>query len=54
MKLEEKAEMIHSEEVKVQIGYAIGGACPFEIKEGVRVYKEFIFAEDRKRNKGGN
>lgn len=33
-----KAKMLHSEEVEPLIGHAIGGVCPFGIKEGVKVY----------------
>ena len=33
-----KAKMIPFEEVENWIGHAPGGACPFGIKEGIRVY----------------
>lgn len=33
-----KAKMLKPEEVKDAIGHAIGGVCPFAIKEGVLVY----------------
>lgn len=33
-----KAKMLHPEQVEEMIGHAIGGVCPFGIKEGVRVY----------------
>ena len=33
-----KAKMLAPDEVEERIGHAIGGVCPFGIKEGVRVY----------------
>lgn len=33
-----KARMIAHEEVEPLIGHAVGGVCPFGVKEGVRVY----------------
>lgn len=33
-----KAKMLSQEEVEPLIGHAVGGVCPFGIKEGVRVY----------------
>ncbi|MBR1931192.1 MAG: YbaK/EbsC family protein [Lachnospiraceae bacterium] len=33
-----KAKMIPADEVEGYIGHAIGGVCPFGIKEGVKVY----------------
>ncbi len=33
-----KAKMLAPEEVENRIGHAIGGVCPFGIKEGVSVY----------------
>lgn len=33
-----KAKMIPFEEVEKLIGHAVGGVCPFGIKEGVKVY----------------
>ena len=30
--------MLAPDEVEERIGHAIGGVCPFGIKEGVRVY----------------
>ena len=34
----QKAAMLKFEEVEELIGHAVGGVCPFAIKEGVRVY----------------
>lgn len=33
-----KAKMLAFEEVEAVIGHAVGGVCPFGIKEGVKVY----------------
>lgn len=33
-----KAKMLTPEEVETKIGHAIGGVCPFGIKDGVTVY----------------
>lgn len=33
-----KAKMLSSEEVEEYVGHAIGGVCPFGIKDGVTVY----------------
>ncbi len=33
-----KAKMLSAEEVEELIGHAVGGVCPFAIKEGVPVY----------------
>jgi len=33
-----KAKMLTPDEVTEMIGHAIGGVCPFGIKEGVKVY----------------
>lgn len=33
-----KAKMLTPEEAETLIGHAVGGVCPFEINEGVKVY----------------
>lgn len=33
-----KAKMLAHDEVPVRVGHAVGGVCPFAIKEGVHVY----------------
>ncbi len=33
-----KAKMLQGEQVTELIGHAIGGVCPFGVKEGVRIY----------------
>ena len=33
-----KAKMLTAEEAVERIGHAVGGVCPFAVKEGVRVY----------------
>lgn len=33
-----KAKMLHGEQVTELIGHAIGGVCPFGVKEGVEIY----------------
>lgn len=33
-----KARMLSHEDAPVLIGHAVGGVCPFAVKEGVRVY----------------
>lgn len=33
-----KAKMLSPEEVEAMVGHAVGGVCPFGIKEGVEVY----------------
>ena len=33
-----KAKMLTAEEVVEMVGHAIGGVCPFGVKEGVKVY----------------
>ncbi len=33
-----KAKMLSPEEVTEKIGHAVGGVCPFAVKEGVKVY----------------
>ena len=33
-----KAKMLAAEEVEAKIGHAVGGVCPFGVKEGTRVY----------------
>ena len=37
-KFEVKAKMMTAEEVETMVGHAVGGVCPFGIKEGVNVY----------------
>lgn len=37
-KFGKKAKMLSFEEVETFIGHAVGGVCPFAIKEGVKVY----------------
>lgn len=37
-RFETKAKMLHPDEVEELTGHAIGGVCPFGIKEGVAVY----------------
>ena len=33
-----RAKMLAPEEVEILVGHAIGGVCPFGVKEGVKVY----------------
>lgn len=33
-----KAKMLTREEVEEKIGHAVGGVCPFAVKEGVEIY----------------
>lgn len=33
-----KAKMLSPEEVETMVGHAVGGVCPFAVKEGVKVY----------------
>lgn len=33
-----KAKMLSPEEVETLVGHAVGGVCPFAVKEGVKVY----------------
>ncbi len=33
-----KAKMLSPEEVEALVGHAVGGVCPFAVKEGVEVY----------------
>ena len=33
-----KAKMLAHDDVPEYIGHAVGGVCPFAVKEGVRVY----------------
>lgn len=33
-----KAKMLSAQEVETYIGHAVGGVCPFGIREGVKVY----------------
>lgn len=33
-----KAKMLHGDQVEARTGHAIGGVCPFGLKEGVKVY----------------
>lgn len=33
-----KAKMLSPEEVEMLVGHAVGGVCPFAVKEGVEVY----------------
>ncbi len=33
-----KAKMLSAEQVTEMVGHAVGGVCPFAVKEGVRVY----------------
>ena len=33
-----KAKMLSPEEVKILVGHAVGGVCPFAVNEGVEVY----------------
>lgn len=33
-----KAKMLHADQVTEMIGHAVGGVCPFGVKEGVEVY----------------
>lgn len=33
-----KAAMLKADEVEECVGYAVGGVCPFGVKEGVKVY----------------
>ncbi len=35
---EKKAKMLSSDEVETLVGHAVGGVCPFAVKEGVKVY----------------
>lgn len=35
---QKKAKMLSPEEVETLVGHAVGGVCPFAVKEGVRVY----------------
>lgn len=37
-KFGQKAKMLAFDEVEGLIGHAVGGVCPFAVKEGVRVY----------------
>lgn len=37
-RFEAKAKMLPFDEVEVQVGHAVGGVCPFAVKEGVPVY----------------
>lgn len=37
-KFHTKAKMLTAEEVENMVGHAVGGVCPFGIKEGVKVY----------------
>lgn len=37
-KFHTKAKMLTAEEVESMVGHAVGGVCPFGIKEGVKVY----------------
>lgn len=34
----EKARMIPADQIEELVGHAVGGVCPFGIKEGVKVY----------------
>ncbi len=33
-----KAKMLHHDEVEQEIGHAVGGVCPFGVKDGVKIY----------------
>lgn len=33
-----KAKMLNYDEAEVRIGHAVGGVCPFGVKDGVKVY----------------
>lgn len=33
-----KAKMLSPDEVETMVGHAVGGVCPFGVKEGVKVY----------------
>lgn len=33
-----KARMVPADEVEQRVGHAVGGVCPFGVREGVRVY----------------
>ena len=33
-----KARMLPADEVEARVGYAVGGVCPFGVREGVKVY----------------
>lgn len=35
---QQKAKMLHGDEVESLIGHAIGGVCPFGVNEGIEVY----------------
>ena len=35
-----KAKMLAHDDVPQYIGHAVGGVCPFAVKEGVRVYRD--------------
>ncbi len=37
-KFQTKAKMLAPDEVESLVGHAIGGVCPFAVKEGVKVY----------------
>ena len=37
-KFRAKAKMLTTEEVESMVGHAVGGVCPFGIKQGVKVY----------------
>ena len=37
-KFQTKAKMLASDEVENLVGHAIGGVCPFAVKDGVKVY----------------
>ncbi|MBR6756677.1 MAG: YbaK/EbsC family protein [Peptococcaceae bacterium] len=37
-KFRAKAKMLTAEEVESMVGHAVGGVCPFGIKQGVKVY----------------
>lgn len=37
-KFGKKAKMLKPDQVEEMVGHAVGGVCPFAVKEGVRVY----------------
>ena len=37
-KFGKKAKMLSLDEVETLVGHAVGGVCPFAVKEGVKVY----------------
>lgn len=33
-----KARMLHAQDVEARVGHAVGGVCPFGVRDGVRIY----------------